>query len=170
MTMESESGENKHEPSSEGGSSNGHVNIHWKCYVKGVSTTHVVIIFIPATYEDLILFNGEEHWWSEGSGDTSCIYANGKEETRRHSSVSFTQLSTNGQKYVLPTYVYDCHLSGLIEQLVQQSDTLHLGDILQVNYHFSMSCYMVVSLFQKLCTFSKSSIMLNFLWYCYKLN
>lgn len=37
-----------------------HHNPTWKCFVKAMSVTHMILTFIPATYDDLLLLNEEE--------------------------------------------------------------------------------------------------------------
>ncbi|XP_053983197.1 KICSTOR complex protein SZT2-like [Hylaeus volcanicus] len=90
----------------------------WKCFVKGISTTHVIITVLPASEKDVRLF-------------TLPMYA---EEfyASNNSEKNYTPESNESEgSLIIPVYMYDCSLALLIDTLTDKLKMSHHKDIYQ---------------------------------------
>lgn len=94
-------------------------NPQWRCFIKGISITHVILTFIPASSKDLKhLVNFD-----------SCNYPNfnfNDSESERPSSrgSSCSDVPINAANLLtFPVYVYDCPLSLLVEAYINGGET-----------------------------------------------
>lgn len=102
-------------------------NPQWRCFIKGVSITHVILTFIPASLKDLKhLVNFD-----------SCNYPNfnfNDNESERTSSrgSSCSDVPVNAtNNLTFPIYVYDCPLSLLVDAYINgvESNNIQNRDI-----------------------------------------
>lgn len=90
----------------------------WRCFIKGVSTTHVILTFVPATLKDLKALNNVPSY---------------KQLSRTSRNDSDTDISTDedeepiipkegtenlNESLTLPVYVYDCPIAVLMNSYV----------------------------------------------------
>ncbi|XP_066247487.1 KICSTOR complex protein SZT2-like [Euwallacea similis] len=92
-------------------SSNSEHNFRWKCYIKGVSVTHVILTFLPASVDDLRVLTGL---------DPENAHVETEERaSSRASNVSDVPINTP-HVLTLPIYVYDCPLKLLVNAYVEK--------------------------------------------------
>ncbi|XP_043514984.1 KICSTOR complex protein SZT2-like isoform X3 [Frieseomelitta varia] len=126
----------------------------WKCFIKGISTTHVIITILPASEKDVVrLFastsSAEEQSTSNNSernsesvvfnvdSDTASIENNETAFYDQCIEDSVTNADTQRgshdceESLVIPVYVYDCSLALLIDTLVDKLKISHNKDIYQ---------------------------------------
>lgn len=90
----------------------------WRCFIKGISITHVILTFIPATLSDLK---------SLVHSDTTNIpsLSESRESVDRASSrgSNFSDVPINvTNSLTLPVYVYDCPLALLVNAYIQNPE------------------------------------------------
>ncbi|XP_076285950.1 KICSTOR complex protein SZT2 isoform X2 [Lasioglossum baleicum] len=97
----------------------------WKCFIKGVSTTHVVITVLPSSEKDVRLFNSLSYVEDLSMSNNS---------EQNYKSRKFGE-DENFQDYeenlVIPVYIYDCSLALLIDTLTDKLQVSHNKDIYQ---------------------------------------
>lgn len=90
----------------------------WRCFIKGISITHVILTFIPATLQNLkYLFFGDGTY-TPSLNDSS-------ESTERASSrgSNFSDVPINvTNSLTLPVYVFDCPLALLVDSYINNSN------------------------------------------------
>ncbi|XP_050313415.1 KICSTOR complex protein SZT2-like [Anthonomus grandis grandis] len=84
----------------------------WKCYVKGVSITHVILTFLPASVEDLKALVGVE---------SSNLDESDERAASRGSNISDVPINTPNM-LCLPLYVFDCPLKRLVSAYVDKEN------------------------------------------------
>ncbi|XP_030748432.1 LOW QUALITY PROTEIN: KICSTOR complex protein SZT2-like [Sitophilus oryzae] len=89
-------------------------SLNWKCYIKGVSLTHVIITFLPASIEDV----------KSLTGICSNKISDNIEEraSSRTSNISDVPIYTPNS-LCLPVYVYDCPIKLLINSFIDNERT-----------------------------------------------
>lgn len=94
----------------------------WRCFIKGISITHVILTFIPASLKDLKdLVNFD-----------SCNYSNfnfNDNESERASSrgSSCSDVPINAANTLtFPVYVYDCPLSLLVDAYINGGESVDI--------------------------------------------
>ncbi|XP_031836676.1 KICSTOR complex protein SZT2 isoform X3 [Nomia melanderi] len=95
----------------------------WKCFIKGISTTHVVITVLPASEKDVRLFNSPTY--AEDSPMSNNSEKNHKSSGKDEDFQSFEE------NLVIPVYIYDCSLASLIDTLTDKLKISHNKDIYQ---------------------------------------
>ncbi|XP_043250268.1 KICSTOR complex protein SZT2-like isoform X1 [Colletes gigas] len=133
----------------------------WKCFVKGISSTHVIITVLPASEKDVRLFTSpvyaEEFFVNNSSGSSykSGIFSmdvytkdinvadyasskynkseSGNQFTANMTSKTIEQESFQDyeESLVIPVYVYDCSLALLIDTLTDKLKMSYTKDIYQ---------------------------------------
>nr|XP_033323084.1 KICSTOR complex protein SZT2-like isoform X4 [Megalopta genalis] len=103
----------------------------WKCFIKGISTTHVIITILPASEKDVRLFNSSTHVedFFVSNNSEKNYKSSGKFGTFR--SGENGNFQTFEENRVIPVYIYDCSLASLIDTLTDKSKILHNKDIYQ---------------------------------------
>ncbi|KAF5284426.1 hypothetical protein FQR65_LT13560 [Abscondita terminalis] len=92
--------------------------MEWRCYIKGISVTHVILTFVPATLDSLKKLVCADGTCTPGLNDSS-------ESTERASSrgSNFSDVPINvTSSLVLPLYVFDCPLALLVDSYVNNSN------------------------------------------------
>lgn len=97
-------------------------NPQWRCFIKGISVTHVILTFVPATLQDLKhLVNFD-----------CCCYpalnyneSDNERTSSRGSSCSDVPINSSNS-LILPVYVYDCPLSLLVDAYVNGGQTVEM--------------------------------------------
>lgn len=89
----------------------------WKCYIKAISVTHVILTFIPSTLADLkpLVLNDLANVSSNDSNDT---FERNSSRGSNYSDVPINVTNT----LTLPIYVYDCPLAYLVSAYVNTPD------------------------------------------------
>lgn len=95
---------------------NSELNYRWKCYIKGISETHVILTFLPASVEDLRALTGID--------PVNCPSdINEVEERASSSSSNISDVPINKPNILcLPVYVYDCPLRLLVNAYVENEN------------------------------------------------
>ncbi|KAJ8923504.1 hypothetical protein NQ315_010082 [Exocentrus adspersus] len=90
----------------------------WRCFIKGVSVTHVILTFVAATLDDLKSLTAPDH--TNIPSLTESLDSNERTSSRgsNYSDVPFNILNST----CLPIYVFDCPLSMLVNAYVNNSD------------------------------------------------
>ncbi|KAK4871539.1 hypothetical protein RN001_015663 [Aquatica leii] len=101
--------------------------MEWRCYIKGISVTHVILTFVPATLSSLKNLVCADGTCTPSLNDSS-------ESTERASSrgSNFSDVPINvSNSLVLPLYVFDCPLALLVEAYVNNTneEIIVAGDI-----------------------------------------
>lgn len=90
----------------------------WRCFIKGISTTHVILTFIPASLQDLknlTLFETQNYMENLDNGDRTSSRGS-----------NYSDVPINSANYlVLPIYVFDCPLSLLVDAYINDLDYLN---------------------------------------------
>uniref|UniRef100_T1IR37 A-kinase anchor protein 2 C-terminal domain-containing protein n=1 Tax=Strigamia maritima TaxID=126957 RepID=T1IR37_STRMM len=109
---------------------------NWRCFVKALSSTHVILTFIPASFTDLKQFAHGRDQYSK-LGLSRVKYVQDDSEVKQDVITKFcadgnfsppdknTEASNKNDQFgsiVLPIYVYDCSLTVLINQLVDRNE------------------------------------------------
>lgn len=90
----------------------------WRCFIKGISVTHVILTFIPTNLKSLKRLVIPEGTTTPSLNDSS-------ESTERASSreSNFSDVPINAtNSLVLPLYIYDCPLALLVSSYINNSD------------------------------------------------
>ncbi|XP_029156600.1 KICSTOR complex protein SZT2-like [Nylanderia fulva] len=108
----------------------------WKCFVKGISTTHVIITILPATEKDvrLITYTGDNCTSNNSEKNCDSEIFDFDINEKMSSPTSYTKDTNNADNetsLVIPIYVYDCSLALLIDALVGQLQMPQNKDIYQ---------------------------------------
>ncbi|KAF7281911.1 hypothetical protein GWI33_004033 [Rhynchophorus ferrugineus] len=90
-------------------------NIHWKCYIKGVSKTHVILTFLPASVEDVKRLTGV---YINISSDLDEVE---ERAASRSSNISDVPIN-NPNSLCLPVYVYNCPSKLLVNVFVNSDN------------------------------------------------
>ncbi|XP_076387408.1 KICSTOR complex protein SZT2 isoform X2 [Megachile rotundata] len=100
----------------------------WKCFVKGISTTHVIITILPASEKDVHLFMSPSY-------TEDCLNDTKPETEFADDITSKMDEKRNIEDFegnlVIPVYVYDCSLALLIDTLIDKLKISHNKDIYQ---------------------------------------
>lgn len=90
----------------------------WRCFAKGISVTHVILTFVPATIEDLKMLMKYEP-------DNSNISSSNEHIDRASSQASnYSEVPINNTNSLsLPIYVYDCPLALLVESFINNLES-----------------------------------------------
>ncbi|KAK2589304.1 hypothetical protein KPH14_007855 [Odynerus spinipes] len=133
---------------------------HWRCFVKGISATHVVLTILPASEKDVYLIayprnlpennltnrncNNEQHLNTDAN--ESNLSENNSYERKSDSSEQLSSENSNSncsntpldttktsesESLVIPVYVYDCSLALLIDALIEKLESPRNKDIYQ---------------------------------------
>lgn len=91
-------------------------NYRWRCYIKGISVTHVILTFVPASVHDLKALIGwaDEELIEDEDGDRT---------SSRGSNVSDVPINIC-TALCLPVYVYDCPLKLLVNAYIENENGL----------------------------------------------
>ncbi|KAL1492858.1 hypothetical protein ABEB36_011037 [Hypothenemus hampei] len=84
-------------------------NAGWKCYVKGISITHIILTFVPASVKDLVTLTA-----TTGLNEA----AEDDRVSSRNSNISDVPINAP-EILCLPIYVYDCPLKLLVNSYVE---------------------------------------------------
>ncbi|XP_076247853.1 KICSTOR complex protein SZT2 [Calliopsis andreniformis] len=121
----------------------------WKCFIKGISTTHVIITILPASEKNVHLFmypSSEEEFFVSSNNERN--YETGVfnfDLTEKHSNSTSCTMDANvtskieeqknfqdsERSLVIPVYVYDCSLALLIDTLTDKIKVSQNKDIFQ---------------------------------------
>lgn len=99
----------------------------WRCFIKGVSVTHVILTFVASSLDDL------KTLLSSGSSDIPHTNENLDDQDRspsRESNYSDVPINTTSS-LCLPIYVFDCPLGRLVNAFVNNPEEVSTtnGDI-----------------------------------------
>ncbi|XP_076659931.1 KICSTOR complex protein SZT2 isoform X2 [Halictus rubicundus] len=94
----------------------------WKCFIKGVSTTHVIITVLPSSEKDVRLFNSSPY------AEDFFMSNNSEQNNKSGEDGNFQYYEEN---LVIPVYIYDCSLALLIDTLTDKLQVSHKKDIYQ---------------------------------------
>lgn len=89
----------------------------WRCFVKGISVTHVILTFVPGSLEDLKALV---------VCDRNVLITNVTLENSDRSSSQASNYSevpiNNTNSLMLPVYVFDCPLALLVDSYINNYD------------------------------------------------
>ncbi|KAJ8966990.1 hypothetical protein NQ317_011191 [Molorchus minor] len=111
-------------PISENHSCRGHAQTdevnksQWRCFIKGISVTHVILTFVPSTLNDLKSLTAIDHTNIPSLNESI-------DSTERASSreSNYSDVPINASNPVcLPIYVFDCPLAMLVNAYVNSSE------------------------------------------------
>lgn len=91
----------------------------WRCFIKGVSVTHVILTFIASTLEDLKTLLHSE------TSNISYMNESFDDQDRspsRESNYSDVPINTTNSVLCLPIYVFDCPLGRLVNAFINNSE------------------------------------------------
>lgn len=97
-------------------------NPQWRCFIKGISITHVILTFIPASLKDL------KHLVNFDSCNYPHFNFNENESDQassRRSSCSDVPINA-ANTLTFPVYVYDCPLSLLVDAYINGVETAEI--------------------------------------------
>lgn len=92
----------------------------WRCFIKGISVTHVILTFIPASLNDL------KHLVNFDYCNYPNFNYNDNESERapsRGSSCSDVPINS-GNTLIFPVYIYDCPLSLLVDAYINGGESI----------------------------------------------
>ncbi|GJQ67112.1 hypothetical protein Trydic_g21981 [Trypoxylus dichotomus] len=89
--------------------------VKWRCFLKGVSVTHVILTFIPASLKDTqnFILNSSQKSSPSMSGSSTSIASQ---------STSSDVPINSKHSYSLPIFVYDCPLAALVDACINSHD------------------------------------------------
>nr|CAH7745694.1 unnamed protein product [Callosobruchus chinensis] len=97
----------------------------WRCFIKGVSETHVILTFIAASLDDLKNLLAVDH--------TNIPSLNESVESSERASSRGSDFSdvpiTSANSVCLPIYVFDCPLRGLVNAYINSGEEVPLSDV-----------------------------------------
>lgn len=85
----------------------------WRCFIKGVSTTHVILTFVPASLKDIKALNNVKRQCPAVVHDES-----ESEESSNESEEPIVPKDDGQESLTLPVYVYDCPIAVLMNSYV----------------------------------------------------
>lgn len=91
----------------------------WRCFIKGVSSTHVMLTFIPANLRDLKTLN------------TNLLNTSSNKETNNENldenstNSNDSNNQSNNASLILPIYIYDCPLAVTMNSFVNPNKNIH---------------------------------------------
>lgn len=90
----------------------------WRCFAKGISVTHVILTFVPATLQDLKSLMKYEP-------ENSNVNSSNENLDRASSQASnYSEVPINNTHSLsLPMYVFDCPLALLVDSFITNSET-----------------------------------------------
>lgn len=95
-------------------------NPQWRCFIKGISVTHVILTFLPASLKDLKqLVNFDP------SANFNFNDAESERPSSRGSSCSDVPINA-ANTLTLPVYVYDCPLSLLVDAYINGGESAEI--------------------------------------------
>lgn len=106
----------------------------WRCFIKGISVTHVILTFVPASLQDLKSLVSSE--------SPSLVNFNEPTETSertpsRNSNYSDVPINANSA-LPLPIYVFDCPLSLLVDAYVNNIDSAKASKDVYEDHRYKM--------------------------------
>lgn len=104
----------------------------WRCFIKGISVTHVILTFVPSTLNDL---KSLVH-----SDTTNIPSLSGSKESfegtsSRGSNYSDVPINVNSA-LTLPIYVYDCPLALLVSAYIANPEDAKLTKDIYEDHRF----------------------------------
>lgn len=85
----------------------------WRCFAKGISVTHVILTFVPATLEDL------KNLMKYESDNTNITTSNENIDRASSQASNYSEVPINNTNSLsLPIYVFDCPLQLLVESYI----------------------------------------------------
>ncbi|CAG9759252.1 unnamed protein product [Ceutorhynchus assimilis] len=116
---------------------NSDFNYQWKCYIKGISVTHVILTFVPASFEDL-----KALICVETENIPSDLNESDERTSSRESNISDVPMKTPNIM-CLPVYVYDCPLRRLVNAYVESENGQSCApDDVYLDYRFKCTSFM----------------------------
>lgn len=98
----------------------------WRCFLKGISVTHVILTFVPSTLNDLKILLSMK---SDLNLNTTNVTLISEERTpSRESNYSDVPINVANNVY-LPIYVFDCPLALIVNAFIQDNATINKYDI-----------------------------------------
>ncbi|XP_043487708.1 KICSTOR complex protein SZT2-like isoform X1 [Polistes fuscatus] len=134
---------------------------HWRCFVKGISSTHVIMTILPASEKDvyLIALHRNQNEKEPSSNDKNCskfevnemncstdnsyekktiesfeqsTSDNNTNSNRSNTPVeNITKIISSSESLLIPVYVYNCSLTLLIDALIEKLESPRNKDIYQ---------------------------------------
>lgn len=113
----------------------------WRCFIKGVSTTHVIMTILPASEKDVQLlvlppeyfskdFASDVSDWDSESGFVPTI-ENPSSPTTKSRYRTLSNVYNSKEGLIIPVYVYDCSLALLMDALISKLKSSRSKDIYQ---------------------------------------
>ncbi|KAF5294731.1 hypothetical protein FQA39_LY00215 [Lamprigera yunnana] len=94
------------------------LSLDWRCYIKGISVTHVVLTFVPSTLNTL-----KKLVCMGGKYTLSLIESSESTERASSRGSNFSDVPINVvNSLILPLYVFDCPLALLVDAYVNNSN------------------------------------------------
>lgn len=110
----------------------------WRCFLKGISVTHVILTFIPSTLPDLksLVCNETKH-----IPNLNDSLENNERTSSRTSN--FSDVPINFQNSLcLPVYVFDCPLAMLVKAYMNNTDeTTPTNDDIYEDHRFKANTF-----------------------------
>lgn len=98
----------------------------WRCFVKGISVTHVILTFVPSTISDLKQLLTMK---CDFNSCTNSGHLVDEERTpSRESNYSDVPINVSNNVF-LPIYVFDCSLALIVNSFVQDNSAVSKYDI-----------------------------------------
>lgn len=106
----------------------------WRCFIKGISPTHIILTFVPASLQDLKALIGFDTQLPTQSDDAA-----GERTSSRESNYSDVPINVTNT-LPLPVYVFDCPLSQLVNAYINDSE-LNLGNDCYEDHRFKSESF-----------------------------
>lgn len=107
----------------------------WRCFIKGVSSTHVILTFIPASLKDVKILNA----YINTASTNSLLNDSSEEENDSKSTKNDKPYKNRSESLILPIYIYDCPLSVTMNSFINPNKNVctHTKDIYE-DYCFNL--------------------------------
>lgn len=111
----------------------------WRCFIKGISVTHVILTFIASTLDDLKSLISSDHTNIPSLAES---IDSTEGTSSRESNYSDVPINTSNS-ICLPIYVFDCPLSMLVNAYINNSeDSTPVKEDIYEDHRFKFNGFM----------------------------